>query len=755
MLQIGKHYLEISSSCKNSPASSISLIAVDTAKVAEVVMEVHGLWISVLMCFVSMALLIYYLGVLALTGVGTIFILSIIPLVVTKNLIKYRKRLLTDSDKRIKYITEIFQSIKVIKVYCWETKFIKTLLDIRNTEMKSIDKILSMRRMAALTYVTIAPITQLITYMSLALYKGQLEPIHVYSTLLLFTTLRVILNYIPFCITSIMECKLSLQRITNFLKLPKVPVRFDYIYSQDIAIFADDATFSWDSTAKPCLTGMTFQIPSGALVAVTGNVGGGKSSFLNCIMGQMHLMSGILKTKKTSFGYVPQQAWILGGTVRENILFGKSYDHNLYTETVKICALNRDLETFPNGDQTIIGDNGATLSGGQKQRINIARAVYSQSEILLMDDPLSALDTRISQYLFDACFMTYSKTKTKLLVTNQMHLLHQTDYIIVIDHGCVIQQGEFNLLMHQDGMFQGMMSSFNHISNIDQSNEQVKIIPNRRFSYLTNPIATNQHKQQSKPKLINDNMLRPTMIQLIQSYLTICGWKNAAIWFILLLLQNASLFISDRWLVAWSGHKLGLSQATYIYTYSVLIVIVIVVNMMGLAKAIKLSSSTATVIHNNTVEMLFKAQSSYYDTIAIGKIIDRFSKEQSVVDLLLAFGLNNSTYLFINFLCFICLMAVYNSMFAIVVPFVLLGFYKLQKYYRRSSREIKRLDTQSRAPVLSIFSTIMNGSTMIQAFDQQQTFMQKLFLQTDIINRVNFVSQCSVRWLGQYADVLG
>jgi len=462
----------------------------------------------------------------------------------------------------------------------------------------------------------------------------------------------------------------------------------------------------------------------------------------------------LLAIRKTSFGYVPQQAWILGGTVRENILFGKSYDHNLYTETVKICALNRDLETFPNGDQTIIGDNGATLSGGQKQRINIARAVYSQSEILLMDDPLSALDTRISQYLFDACFMTYSKTKTKLLVTNQMHLLHQTDYIIVIDHGCVIQQGEFNLLMHQDGMFQGMMSSFNHISNIDQSNEQVKIIPNRRFSYLTNPIATNQHKQQSKPKLINDNMLRPTMIQLIQSYLTICGWKNAAIWFILLLLQNASLFISDRWLVAWSGHKLGLSQATYIYTYSVLIVIVIVVNMMGLAKAIKLSSSTATVIHNNTVEMLFKAQSSYYDTIAIGKIIDRFSKEQSVVDLLLAFGLNNSTYLFINFLCFICLMAVYNSMFAIVVPFVLLGFYKLQKYYRRSSREIKRLDTQSRAPVLSIFSTIMNGSTMIQAFDQQQTFMQKLFLQTDIINRVNFVSQCSVRWLGQYADVL-
>jgi len=753
LVEIGRRYLKLASDAQNASANTISLVATDTGKIADVIMELHGAWISIFICFVSMGLLIYNLGIIALAGVATLCVFALIPMLVTKNMIKFRRLLHQHSDKRLSSIKEAFHSIKVIKLYSWELRFLKQILDMRSNEMHAILRLQFLRSIVGLCYVIVAPITQAMTYISVSLYTGSLEANHVYATLLLFNTLRLIMFYLPFTITILTEMKLALQRINKFLLLPTCSNPSDYLFSEDVAIRAENASLSWSSMGKPVLQNLTFQIHSNSLVAIAGSVGSGKSSFIYSVLNELVLLSGNFRTKQMSYGFVPQQSWVYGGTLRDNILFGKPFNQDLYLQTLKVCALNRDLDTFASGDQTIIGDNGTSLSGGQKQRINIARAVYSQAECVLLDDVLSAVDTHLSQYLFDSCISNFLRNKTVLIVSNQLHVLQNVEQIIVFDQGKIINQGTFQELVDHCAVFQSIIKVYRQIENQEGKSITTGNKPNRRFSYLTNPQL--EQKSIQKPKTIVKQRLSSTSLsKTLNTYIQLCGHRTLVIWIAFLLGQNASQFIADRWLVTWSSHKLNYSEETYIYAYVVMVIIVTVVNAIGLMNVVKISNSIAIKVHNQALTTMFHGCSTYFDTTPVGKIINRFSKEQVVVDLQLSAGLNSAMYQLLNFIGYVILIAVYNSWFAATVPVIFLSFYKLQSLYRCSSKELKTLESDSRGPILTLYSTLMSGNVMIRSYRQENVFIQKMALQIDLTNRIVFISQCSLRWLGEYTDLL-
>lgn len=135
---------------------------------------------------------------------------------------------------------------------------------------------------------------------------------------------------------------------------------------------------------------------------------------------------------QNSVSYASQDAWTFAGTVRENITFGQAFDEDRYREVVRVCCLERDFELFPNGDLTIVGDRGASLSGGQKSRINLARAVYRQRNIYLLDDPLSAVDVQVAKHIYQECIEKFLQDKCRILVTHHMHHLRTSDFIIVL-----------------------------------------------------------------------------------------------------------------------------------------------------------------------------------------------------------------------------------------------------------------------------------------------------------------------------------
>jgi len=206
------------------------------------------------------------------------------------------------------------------------------------------------------------------------------------------------------------------------------------------------------------LKDIDLHIPRGQLVAIVGAVGSGKSSILNALVGEMRKTKGSMEYGGT-IGYCPQSAWIQNATVKDNILFGLPLDEARYQQVIKDCALERDIEILPDGDQTEIGERGINLSGGQKQRVNIARAVYFDADVVLLDDPLSAVDAHVGKYLFKHCILGALEGKTRVLVTHQLHVLPQVDYVICMKDGVIVERGTFHELMAKEGEFSTLMKA--------------------------------------------------------------------------------------------------------------------------------------------------------------------------------------------------------------------------------------------------------------------------------------------------------
>lgn len=206
---------------------------------------------------------------------------------------------------------------------------------------------------------------------------------------------------------------------------------------------------------------LDIQVPKGALVAVVGPVGCGKSSLLSALLGDMEKLEGKVYMKG-SVAYVPQQAWIQNCTLQENVLFGQALDPKRYHKALEACALLADLEVLPGGDQTEIGEKGINLSGGQRQRVSVARAVYSDADIFLLDDPLSAVDSHVAKHIFDQVIGPEGVLagKTRVLVTHGISFLPQTDFVIVLSDGHVSEMGTYSALLQRDGSFANFLRNY-------------------------------------------------------------------------------------------------------------------------------------------------------------------------------------------------------------------------------------------------------------------------------------------------------
>ena len=194
-----------------------------------------------------------------------------------------------------------------------------------------------------------------------------------------------------------------------------------------------------------------FAAKSGSLTVITGPVGSGKSTLLSAIAGEIPDTSGTISCKGTLV-YVPQIAWVFSGTVRENILFGEPYDESKYTRIIEACALTEDIHKFPNGDQTVVGERGEVLSGGQRARVSLARAVYADADIFLLDDPLSALDFKVGRHIFEKCIKGLLSHKTRVLTSHQEHHMKEADNVIVLYKGRVLGSGSFSDLKEKGAL---------------------------------------------------------------------------------------------------------------------------------------------------------------------------------------------------------------------------------------------------------------------------------------------------------------
>lgn len=332
-----------------------------------------------------------------------------------------------------------------------------------------------------------------------------LDAQYVYILQSLYGLLRVAVTmFFPMGITQFAEANISVKRIQTFLKYPEV--KFDssdnffneITKSQDVSkessegsILLRKASVKWLKTrSENTLEGLDMDVSPGELAVIIGPVGSGKTTLLHALLGELTASSGEV-TVKGKISYASQEPWLFVGSVRQNITFGQQFDARRYHEVVRVCQLQRDFTLFPYGDRTIVGERGVSLSGGQRARINLARAVYKQADIYLLDDPLSAVDPHVGRQMFDECITGYLKSKCVVLVTHQLQYLKNVKKIYLLGRGRIEHQGTYEKIQNAGTEFAQLLNDLKDIIDEDEEvevGEVEEVTPMRRRRVSTKEV---------------------------------------------------------------------------------------------------------------------------------------------------------------------------------------------------------------------------------------------------------------------------
>ena len=384
--------LNTSSLQQTTAAQTINLIANDASKFEEFCQYMHYLWEAPVQALIAFGLIWWSIGIVpTLFGYGVLVLLIPLQLAFGRQFSQYRKTTMLCADKRVQAVNELVNGCQIVKMYNWEKPMEQRVFSLREDELASILRASRLRAVNMGLYFSSLPLISLATFGGYWLMGHDLRPVDIFTALTFFGLIRVpVTNYLPVAIERFAEMLAASKRIDAFMRLSKIPEQTTpktQIGTKVISM--NNAAFLWTETT--CLSNLTINIDSGALVGIVGSVGAGKSSFLSAILGEMTLVSGDVGIFG-SFSYAAQSPWIFADTIRANILLGKSYDEQRYANVIQACCLDVDLVTFGDvGDLIMVGEKGVNISGGQKARISLARALYIDADIYLLDDPLLLL----------------------------------------------------------------------------------------------------------------------------------------------------------------------------------------------------------------------------------------------------------------------------------------------------------------------------------------------------------------------------
>ena len=452
----------------------INLMSVDSFKVSEVTAYLHFLCASApTQLIVAILLLWRVMGLSSIPGLVVMVFLLPINIALAKGFGYTQKKIMKATDKRIHTTNEILQNIRIIKYFAWEQRFSSIVDEKRAVELKALRSRYIIWSIAVAIWNTVPVV---ISFFSFLVYtKIEQKPLYpsvAFTAISLFLLLRVPLDQIGDMIAHVQEAKVSVDRVEEFLSEDETE-KYELLGPDNIDEYGNrvigfrKATFTWgakntaadDDLAAFRLLNINVDFKIGKLNIICGPTGSGKTSMLMALLGEMTLANGqvylpggrsredVRPDPETGLtetcAYVAQTAWLVNANIKENILFSAPYDEKRYRDVIVACALERDLEILDNGDETLVGENGISLSGGQKQRISLARAVYSSSRHLLLDDCLSAVDSHTAKWIFNNCIKgPLMQNRTCILVSHNTTLcVPSADYVVLLDNGRVDIQG--------------------------------------------------------------------------------------------------------------------------------------------------------------------------------------------------------------------------------------------------------------------------------------------------------------------------
>ncbi|KAL2137148.1 hypothetical protein VTI74DRAFT_7695 [Chaetomium olivicolor] len=824
---IYKKALKLSNEGRSSKTTGdiVNYMAVDAQRLQDLTQFAQQIWSAPFQIIICMVSLYQLVGWSMLAGIGVMIIMIPINGMIARIMKNLQKQQMKNKDARSRLIAEIVNNMKSIKLYAWGAAFMNKLNYIRNDqELKNLRKIGAGQAFANFTWSSTPFLVSCSTFAVFVLTTNRpLTTDIVFPALALFNLLTFPLAVLPMVITSVIEASVAVGRLTSYLTAEEIQPEAVVVKPAAEAMGEEtvqirDGSFSWNRHEnKTVLKDINFSAHKGDLSCIVGRVGAGKSSLLQSILGDLFKVKGEVTVHGT-VAYVAQSPWIMNATVRENIIFGYRYDSNFYEKTVKACALLDDFAQLPDGDETVVGERGISLSGGQKARVALARAVYARADVYLLDDCLSAVDSHVGRHIIDNVLGPKGllSSKTRILATNSIPVLVESDYISMLKDGEIVEKGTYRQLMAMKGMVFDLIKTSGQNESGSSSSAASPSGSDSETSTVIEGTSTSQEKEeleeaqeglgtlqsirpgpslhsQPKPRTGSMATLRrasaasfkgprgklhdeenPSKTRQAKEhseqgkvkwsvYAEYAKTNNiyaVAVYLIALIAAQTAQIAGNVWLKNWAERNTEAGSNPNIGKYlGIYFVFGIGAAALTVVQTLILwifcSIEASRKLHERMATAIFRSPMSFFDVTPAGRILNRFSSDIYRVDEVLARTFN---MLFNNlaksgFTLVVISMTV-PPFIALIVPLSAMYIW-IQRYYLRTSRELKRLDSVSRSPIYAHFQESLGGISTIRAYRQQDRFELENEWRVDANLRAYFPSISANRWLAVRLEFLG
>ncbi|XP_074050394.1 ATP-binding cassette sub-family C member 9 isoform X3 [Macrotis lagotis] len=812
-----------------------NLVAIETNQLMWFLFLCPNLWAMPVQIIMGVILLYNLLGLSALVGAAVIVLLAPIQYFIATKLAEAQKSTLDYSTERLKKTNEILKGIKLLKLYAWEHIFCKSVEETRMKELTSLKTFALYTSLSIFMNAAIPIAAVLATFVTHAYTsKKLLKPAEAFASLSLFHILVTPLFLLSTVVRFAVKAIISVQKLNEFLlsdeigddswrngegsvtfesckKHPglqtktinrKQPGRYNLdsyeqsvrrirpTETEDIAIKVTNGYFSWGS-GLATLSNIDIRIPTGQLTMIVGQVGCGKSSLLLAILGEMQTLEGkvhwsnvnesepsfeAIRRNRYSVAYAAQKPWLLNATVEENITFGSPFNKQRYKAVTDACSLQPDIDLLPFGDQTEIGERGINLSGGQRQRICVARALYQNTNTVLLDDPFSALDIHLSDHLMQEGILKFLQEdkRTLVLVTHKLQYLTHADWIIAMKDGSVLREGTLKDIQNKDvELYEHWKTLMNRQDQelekdmeTDQTTLERKTLRRAMYSREAKAQMEDEDEEEEEEEDEDDNMstvlrLRTKMPwKTCWRYLTSGGFFFLFLMIFSKLLKHSVIVAIDYWLATWTSDLNGKdnindNQSYYVAGFSILcgtgiflcLVTSLTVEWMGL--------TAAKNLHHNLLNKIILGPIRFFDTTPLGLILNRFSADTNIIDQHIPPTLESLTRSTLLCLSAIGMISYATPVFLVALVPLGIAFYFIQKYFRVASKDLQELDDSTQLPLLCHFSETAEGLTTIRAFRHETRFKQRMLELTDTNNIAYLFLSAANRWLEVRTDYLG
>ncbi|KAL9237369.1 hypothetical protein vseg_011926 [Gypsophila vaccaria] len=759
---IYKKQLRLSSDARktHSGGEIMSYVTVDAHRIGEFPFWFHQIWTTTLQICIAISILIHLVGIATIAAVVVLILTVLCNIPLAKLQHKFQTNLMVAQDERLKACSEALVNMKILKFYAWETHFKNMIEGLRKKEYKWLLRVhLGSSCHSFLFWISPIPISGA-TFATCYFLRIPLSASNVFTFLATLRLLQDPIIAISDIIGVVIQATVAFSRITRFLEESELQVgdvrKKNRNSSVNHAILMNSANLSWEmNQPKPTLRNISLEVQPGAKIAICGEVSSGKSTLLAAILGEMTYKEGTVEVYG-GIAYVSQTACIQSGTLRDNILFGSTMDELRYQETLHKCSLVKDLELLPYGDMTEIGERGVNLSGGQKQRIQLARALYRDADIYLLDDPFSAVDAHTATSLFSEYVMEALSGKTVLLVTHQVDFLPAFQCCLLMSDGQILQAGHYTELLASNSEFSDLVNAHKKTAGTEGLAEVATI---GRQTYPDRKTKTTPEKQ---PEASNGNQLikqeeRNVGDTGFKSYLMYLKTDKSYLYLLSAVILQLIFVMGQIAQNYWMASNVDNPQITppkLIMVYLCIGICSILFTPFRSLAMFTVGMKSSKSLFSELLNSLFRAPMSFYDSAPLGRILSRVTADLNIVDLDVAYNIlliiSPTITAFANLGL---LAAITPRVLVIYIPIIYMIIW-LQRYYIATAKELMRIQGTTKSQVVNHLAESIAGAMTIRAFEEEDRFFAKNFDLVDRNSSPFLHSYAATEWLIQRVETL-